>query len=105
MATARASAACGTPTFTGRIFAQPRLELSEEANSSGVDGRAYSSPPSSTVCCFPTKEQADALAALLKAHGLHAVSIGAGDGFAEAQLEERGVSVEAVDLDVFADAS
>ncbi len=61
--------------------------------------------PSASTCVFPTDTQADALAALLLDRRLRAVSIGAGDGYLEAQLEQRGVDVTAVDLDAFADPS
>eukprot|EP00966_Prymnesium_polylepis_P239958 5548648-Prymnesium_polylepis.1 len=55
-------------------------------------------PPGPSTCVYPTEAQADALARELKARELAAVSIGAGDGYLEGQLERRDVDVTAVDV-------
>ena len=61
--------------------------------------------PSPQVCVYPTVEQADDLVARLHSFASvrKLVSIGAGEGFLEGQLERRGIAITAVDLDVLAD--
>ena len=61
--------------------------------------------PSPQVCVYPTVEQADQLVAQLRSFPAvrKLVSIGAGEGFLEGQLERRGIAITAVDLDVLAD--
>ena len=61
--------------------------------------------PSPQVCVYPTVEQADQLVALLRSFPAvrKVVSIGAGEGFLEGQLERRGIAITAVDLDVLPD--
>ena len=61
--------------------------------------------PSPQVCVYPTVEQADKLVAQLRSFPAvrKLVSIGAGEGFLEGQLERRGIAITAVDLDVLAD--
>ena len=58
--------------------------------------------PGPSTCVYPTTKEADTLAALLRARRLSAVSIGAGEGYLERMLEDRGIAVTAVDLDVCA---
>lgn len=76
-------------TSMGHVFAQQR-ELA-------------GSPPGPTTCVWPTELQADHLAESLRGRNLSLVSIGCGEGFLEAQLEQRGVAVTAVDVHCFSD--
>lgn len=74
----------------GRTYAQrPAEQL--------VDSSAWPSP---NVQAWPTSGQTAVLVRLLQERGLSAVSIGCGEGAFEAQLEEAGVPVRGVDLDV-----
>lgn len=60
--------------------------------------------PSPSTCVYPTPAQATALAAVLHERGMTTVvSIGCGEGAMEAQLEARGLTVHALDLDAFTD--
>lgn len=60
--------------------------------------------PSASTCLWPTLSQVSVLAQHLRERGVHtAVSIGCGDGAAEALLEKCGLHVHAVDLDVLRD--
>ena len=56
--------------------------------------------PSDAVCVYPTTTQIGALADALRSRELTAVSIGAGEGFLEALLEQAGVQVVAIEPDV-----
>ena len=79
------------------------------------DGRVYQDTPaileeeggwpSPSTCAWPTPMQADLLAGILRTRKLSAVSIGSGEGAFESMLENRGVSIVAVDLDVLTDTS
>jgi hypothetical protein len=53
-------------------------------------------PTDANVCVFPTADQTAQLAAQLE--GFHTVSIGCGEGFFEALLQRRRLTVSAVDL-------
>ena len=87
----------------GRVYAHTRRALDEDRapNSAGASDSGCDLSPG--ACVFPTAAQADVLAELFTSRGLVAVSIGAGEGFVEAQLEQRGVRVVAVDVDVLHD--
>ncbi|KAL1500578.1 hypothetical protein AB1Y20_013233 [Prymnesium parvum] len=76
------------------------------------DGKVYpqraepqDAPPGPSTCVFPTEAQLDTLVRELTSRRLSAVSVGAGEGYLEAQLQRRGVAVTAVDLDALADPS
>ena len=87
----------GFAMTAGNVFEQTAVELDDDC----------ADCPSPTCCVYPTAAQADQLAAALRACAAvrKLVSVGAGDGFLEGQLERRGVPTTAVDLDVLADPS
>ena len=82
---------------TGRVYEQHFVALDEVAAQDW---------PSPTTCLWPTAAQADNLVALLVQRGVSkVVSIGCGEGACEALLEARGLSVDAIDVDVLSDTS
>ena len=89
------NADAGFGTTAGNTFEQTAVELDDCGDAC----------PSPTCCVYPTVEQAEQLVATLRSCPAvrQLVSIGAGEGFLEGQLERRGVPTVAVDLDVLAD--
>ena len=85
----------GYGVAAGQIFEQTAIDLDDS-------GEAC---PSATCCVYPTVEQAEQLVAQVRRCPAvrKLVSIGAGEGFLEGQLERRGMPTVAVDLDVLAD--
>lgn len=82
---------------TGRAY--------DEQPHKALDEAAADVWPSPNTCFYPTPEQADSIVEAIQKckQSLQVVSIGCGDGACEAQLEARGLTVFAVDLDVSID--
>mmetsp|Transcript_36086 Transcript_36086/g.75943 ORF Transcript_36086/g.75943 Transcript_36086/m.75943 type:complete len:416 (-) Transcript_36086:138-1385(-) len=96
------SADAGFRIVNARRCAQPRgvLDDNDVATPPPVVSNSRVVP-----CVYPTSEQADRLASVLRAHAHGTAIFGAGERFLEGMLERRGLHVWPMGIDVYSDAA